>query len=812
VPRIRLAPSATIASTEIGVLLRSDLGTFQLQGADFRVFASAIVPLLDGSRDREAVADVLGQFSHKSVLAFLDLLERHGLVEPVPDESGDERWRGQNTFFRKWTDQHEEAAKRIRTARVVIVGLESWGVVAAVELAASGIGALHLLDDGRVAPDDLLSIRIWGSQHLGQPRARALEEVLAKTSPWCAVTFGSLPLGDASDLTPHDTQWDLVIGALAGDELRLLRCLARFAHGRNMQSLFGYLDGLDAVVGPAVVPGQTACWNCARLRQLANVDHPEAAHSLQVSLLSERPMPRSRTYLAPMAPLLGHLLALETLKIISRYTTSHLTGRLLVQNLVTLETSLHTVIRMPWCDICGGAGGDHTPSGGPWFAASTTIQGSGAQRQSLTALSGAGELRELLAGWVDSRTGVIRQLAIGTPEAIQPEVPVTSAAVLASYTEGMYIPSEPMIGSGKGLTALDAMVGAVGEAIERYSASRYRKTDLHRSALNDLEGDFLDPRWLCLYDDAQYERPHFPFARFDPARPIEWTAGRWLDTGTPVWAPALMTYFEFHANRAERFCQVTSNGLAAGAAPEDAALRAVLELIERDAFMITWLAHRPGRRLYLDETLDPGAHEVVRQLAERGVEVELFLLDAGLSIPSIICLGIGDGERWPGVTVALAAHLNPRIAARKAILEQGHTGPYLAKLMLGRERPIPAAPEEVHTLLDHALYYAPADRVRIFDFLREHGDNPISLAGLPVPPDASLATCIECLRAGGARVAIADVTSPDVSGSPFRVARALGIGMQPIDFGFGLQRLPTPRLLSMLNRRSALNRHPHPFA
>ncbi len=794
------------------MLLRSDLGTFQLHGADIQMFVDAMVPLLDGSKDKEAVADALGQFSRQSVLAFLDLLEQQGLVEPAPDESGNERWRGQEAFFRKWTDQPEEVAKRLRAARVLIAGLEPWGVVAAAELAASGIGALHLLDDGQITPDDLLSIRTWNSRHLGRSRAGALVETLTEASPWCGVTVGSLPLIVDRDPAPEDTRWDLIIGALAGDELRLLHFLARFAHRAKVQSLFGYLDGLDAVAGPAVVPGQTACWNCARLRQLANADHPEAAHALQASLFSERPRSRSRTYLAPMASLLGHLLALEAVKIISRYTPSHLTGRLLIQNLVTLETSLHTVVRMPWCDICGGAAGGKTPSGGPWVADDSSVGGSGAQRHSLTGVAGPGELRKLLAGWVDSRTGVIRQLAIGTPEATEPELPVTSAAVLASYTEGVYHPSEPMIGSGKGLAAVDAMIGAVGEAIERYSSSRYRKADLHRSSLNDLEGECLDPRRLCLYDDVQYDRPGFPFVRFDPTRSIEWTRGYWLDTGKPVWVPALMTYFEFHASRAELFCQVTSNGLAAGAGLEDAAHRAVLELVERDAFMITWLAQRPGRRLHLDETLDSGAHEVVRQLGERGVEVELFLLEAGLSIPAMICLGFGDGERWPGVTVALAAHMNPRAAARKAILEQGHVGPFLARLMLSRGRSIPAAPNEVRTLFDHALYYAPADRVRIFDFLRDQGGTPIPLADLPVPPDLSLAACVGLLQRGGARVAIADVTSPDVAESPFRVARALGTGIQPIDFGFGLQRLPAPRLLSALNGRSGLNPHPHPFA
>ena len=810
-PRVRLSQSATITPSALGVLLRSDLGMFQLQDAHAQMFANAMVPLLDGSKDKEAIAAALGQFSRQSVLAFLELLEQQGLVEPVPDESGNRRWSGQEAFFRKWTDQSEELARRLRMARVLVAGLEPWGVVAVTELAASGVGALHLLDDGQITADDLLLVRTWNSHHVGRSRASALVETLAEAAPWCGVTAGSPPLSDDRDSLLHDAHWDLIIGAFAADELRLLRFLAGYAQRAGVQSLFGYIDGLDAVVGPAVVPGQTACWNCARLRQLAHADHLEEAHSLHTALLAERPRPRSRTYLAPMAALAGQLLALEAIKITSRYAPSQLFGRLLVQNLVTLETSLHTVIRMPWCEVCGGAASGGPPPGGPRIARDSSGEPQRGQTSSVAGAADPAELRKLLAGWVDARTGVIKHLAIGSPQATEPELPVTSAAVLASYTEGVFRPSDTVVGSGKGLTAVDAMVGAVGEAIERYSSARYREDNLYRSALNDLHGEFLDPRRLSLYSDVQYDRPGFPFVRFDPSRPIDWTRGYWLDTGEPVWMPALMTYFVW-AGHGEEFCQITSSGLAAGAGLEDAAQRAVLELVERDALMITWLAQRPGRRVQLDEALDPGAHEVVRQLGERGVQVEVFWLEVGLSIATMMCLGVGDGKRWPGVTVAMAAHPNPRLAARKAILEQGHVGPFLARLMRGGGRSVPTAPNEVRTLVDHALYYVPVERTRIFDFLRHHGTETIPLAELPVPLDCSLAASARRLQQSGTRVAIADVTSPDVAESPFRVARALGIGLQPIDFGFGLQRLPTPRLLGALNGRSGLNPHPHPLA
>lgn len=811
--RVRLTPSASVTPTDVGVVLRSDLGMFRLSGRDVTSFISDMLPLLDGAHDRDAVATVLGGYSRQSVLAFLDLLEQHGLLETVLEDQDsweDERWRGQEEFFRKWTDRPDEAVRRLRNARILIAGLEPWGAVAAGELAAAGAGALHLLDDGEVGKDDLLSVRSWSDRHLGRPRREALMEVSTEASPWCRVTSGPLELSDSGQLRVDGADWDLIVGALTADEMRLLYSVARFAHQAGITSLTGQLDGLDAMVGPVVVPGQTACWNCWRLRQLANAEHPETAHALQTSLLSQRPTRRTHTYLAPMAATLGHLLALEALKLVACYTPSALVGRLLIQNLVTLETTVHTAVRMPWCEVCGGAGESGTPPGGAVLDAVGEAKRSEVASGPFEELSNPEDLRRALAGWVDHRAGVIRHLLVDVPDVREPELPVTSTAVLASHMQGIGTAEGPEMTSGKGLSATEAMISAVGEAIERYSAGWYERSRLHRSSFNRLQGEGLDPRRLCLYTEAQYHEPDFPFSRFDPDQPIEWTRGCWLDGGEPVWLPALPTYFNFQVCRQEQFCQVTSNGLAAGARLDDACLRAVCELVERDAFMLTWLGRRPGQKILPDGTLDLGTHEVMRQLTEWGVQVELYLLEAGISIPTVVCLGLGDGQHYPGVTVALAAHPSPRIAVRKAVLEQGQVGPYTRRLMLRAEHAIPRCPEEVRTLTDHALYYVPRERAELFDFLRNGGGDSVPLAALAEPEDVSLRICKERLQEAGVRVAIADLTAPDVATGPFRVVRALGEDLQPIDFGFTVRRLANPRLDAMLS--GEVNPYPHPLA
>jgi ribosomal protein S12 methylthiotransferase accessory factor len=59
------------------------------------------------------------------------------------------------------------------------------------------------------------------------------------------------------------------------------------------------------------------------------------------------------------------------------------------------------------------------------------------------------------------------------------------------------------------------------------------------------------------------------------------------------------------------------------------------------------------------------------------------------------------------------------------------------------------------------------------------------------------------------RVAVVDVTSPDLRGTPFRVVRALGPDFQQIHFGHRLARLDNPRLWAVA--RDGINADPHPL-
>jgi ribosomal protein S12 methylthiotransferase accessory factor len=138
--------------------------------------------------------------------------------------------------------------------------------------------------------------------------------------------------------------------------------------------------------------------------------------------------------------------------------------------------------------------------------------------------------------------------------------------------------------NGKGATKTDAKVGALMEAVERYSALRldqklFNGTYLELSAV----GNVLDPRSLILGLHSGY----------DENKELAWVKGFDLIGRRSVLVPAQAVSITFE----ERFghpCYAfsTTNGLASGNTREEAICHALCELIERDAWTLTeLLAH-----------------------------------------------------------------------------------------------------------------------------------------------------------------------------------------------------------------------------
>jgi ribosomal protein S12 methylthiotransferase accessory factor len=546
----------------------------------------------------------------------------------------------------------------------------------------------------------------------------------------------------------------VMVAIFGRDEEQHTTWLAAWAQRVGVPLMTVAIDAVGARVGPLSMPGRVGCAHCAqqRIRAAAAMSDPALA-----------PEATNDKIVACVEQLVAQDLAVAC--------SDPLESRLLDHVLAVGagEPTRHKVVPLASCPVCGGARalGEEGPHPDDDDDAP-------------------------LAGWVDPVTGVIPALQVDQAEGSGLPAVVTAAPPHVVEDDGSLraLPA----GWGKGITLEDALRSAVGEAVERYSASLPDPSRLVWARLGELDGEQLDPRDFPLYRPEQYARPEFPYVAYEDNVQHPCVRGRWLSGGEgDVWVPAVFAFLTLTLEPEQLFCQGSSNGLAASTEWDDAALRAVLELVERDALMASWLTGEPGVRLDLDSSLEPEFRPLVEQIEALGAFVELYLLPSVCGATAL-CLGFGDGVDWPGANVALAADLDPAEAIRKSLLELGQTGPYLRKLLRSGTLPVPKGEADVQTMLDHAAYYFPAERASAFASLRS-GRRTVSFESAAAwDSERSLEACASHLAEAGVRVALVDVTSADVALSPFRVVRAVSPDLQPISYGYGCERVPVERI------------------
>jgi ribosomal protein S12 methylthiotransferase accessory factor len=148
-------------------------------------------------------------------------------------------------------------------------------------------------------------------------------------------------------------------------------------------------------------------------------------------------------------------------------------------------------------------------------------------------------------------------------------------------------------------------------------------------------------------------------------RPLAWIVGEDLVRGAPRRLPAQLVSLARlpGAPREPELRPWVTTGVAAHPDPRQARLRALLEAVERDAFMITWLARRPGR------PLRPGRlAPLLQRLRAQGLEVELARL-ATDAPAAVVAAAVRRRRGAPALTVAVRASATLGEAALGALLE-----------------------------------------------------------------------------------------------------------------------------------------------
>ena len=130
------------------------------------------------------------------------------LVEPAAELTKDEVARYSRHLI--IPDVGVEGQKRLKNAKVLVVGAGGLGSPALLYLAAAGVGTLGVVDFDVVDESNLQRQVIHGQSDIGKPKAQSAKESVAEINPLVTVNLHEVPL-DSSNALDIFRDYDLIL-------------------------------------------------------------------------------------------------------------------------------------------------------------------------------------------------------------------------------------------------------------------------------------------------------------------------------------------------------------------------------------------------------------------------------------------------------------------------------------------------------------------------------------------------------------------------------------------------------------------------
>jgi ribosomal protein S12 methylthiotransferase accessory factor len=668
------------------------------------------------------------------------------------------------------------------------------------------IFALYQLDNlGLLATDG-------GANNKALWHALGAEDCVAAGKP-CRVQIVSVgPTTDAEPLTAAlavfgiDNGIDGLIVAVTDHYLRPeLTWLNESAQASGKPWMLCKLVGRSTWIGPIFRPGTTGCLACLQERLRLNRQAEDfLVRKLNDPQCYETSMAASQETIAVTAAWAAQEIALWL-----GGRGDRLEGRLLSVSVTAagLRVDSHVLTRRPQCVVCGD----------PELARANPHE---LMRRPIVFAADGGFRTEhpdatlkRLQPHVSPITGVVTWLSdmAHDPEGLFHSYGAghnfaVGADSVRSLQEGLRSRT-----GGKGMTAQQARVSAICEAIERYCGVFRGDEPTVRASLDAIRERAIHPHDCLLFSEFQYDHrdqlnadPEQGFFHRVPRRfpenvEIDWTPLRSLSTGQLRYLPTAYCYFAHPDVSRYDYCSADGNGCAAGNTFEEAVLQGLLELVERDSTAIWWYNRVARPAVEIESFKLPYLARVQERYARERRELWVVDLTSDLQIPVFAAISRRIGAPTEDLLLGLGAHLDPSLALIRAVTELNQFLPAVSRTD-SRGNTIYRWPDDVAVRFwkRESLETQPQLRPDTKKRPRTQAD---FVTSVPVDFLACLDHCLAEVSRLGMDIFVLNQSRPDVELSVARVVvpglrhfwRRLGIGrLYTVPVKLGWLDAPTP--------------------
>lgn len=391
------------------------------------------------------------------------------------------------------------------------------------------------------------------------------------------------------------------------------------------------------------------------------------------------------------------------------------------------------------------------------------------------------------------------------PAPLTDEYQLPYSMALARITEV----SERNWSSGKAEDPQLAKTKALAEAREWDACGNVAENTVSES-FNNL-GSAIDPRDIVEFHDEQYQREDFPLEKFEPGDEHIWIGGTDELSGDDIFVPADAVYYpDSLPDPLPRYMHANTSGVAAHPKREQAVRSGVLELIERDGFMVTYLTQIKQPSITIG-SLPERLQSRIERIKACGFSI--WIKDFSLGLAPVMFV-FAQSTKHKVTTCGACADFDKQHAVDHALKEVEQS---ILNCMKGGLGPDTFDPDEVGLTEDHGKLYAQANHYKKADFLVKGGGKVyLSSAG-----DNS-ADCwnelVSKISADYSSLITIPLSDRLDDQNQLHIIRSIIPGLVPMVFGHGMEPAAMERIYQVAQNHGKsityndLPSYPHPFA
>lgn len=519
-------------------------------------------------------------------------------------------------------------------------------------------------------------------------------------------------------------------------------------------------------IGPIFEQSHAGCWHCLAEKIKENRRVEVDLFGLDNNSLN---IP-SLSYLPTTLTIAMNMAAIEIAKWEKSQATHQLLKNLLTIDLRSMETQLHPFKLLVTCAVC-------QPSQKQIKQSFPNLQPS-LKKYFFDEGERACSLDETLHNLSDNIspiTGAISSLRHSIVNEEHICYTVRTLPLPAGDTcEDRYL-RMPDVATGKGKTKLQATVGCLAEAIERYNCTFTTQEEI-RCPYDGIKDKAIHPHSLLNFSESQYDNreeinAHLSGFNKIPERydgsAIGWTAVFSMTHHCIRYIPSSYCYLSYPYEKDVEICPGSSNGCASGNSLEEAFLYALLELAERDAVAIWWYNRIKRPCVNLESFHDISLNQIQAKFKKE--DRELFVLDltTDLQIPCYAAVSWkSDGSQ---IFFGTGSHLQPRVGVARAISE-------LNQIMIRANTPKNVDLRSIAPFERDLVKWSISEIIDNHSYLVPEGVNhPAKLHVHSRDFLADINRCIHILKDLNLEVLFFDLTNPNIS---FHTARVIIPGLR----------------------------------